>query len=530
MKSLKDGRYDMIMSKRLGSGNFADVYLAKDKQVGNDVAIKVIAMDKIRQYGEKLQRAIEKEVYVLRNLTKYENPYLLRFIDCFDTSNNKYLVLEFCNGGTLGDKLKKEKQIPEAKVLEYAYQMVVGLSALEEAGMSHRDLKPDNVFMHNDICKIGDFGFASHESKFTSSLGTCVYMGPEFYMGKGSMNSKVDVWAFGVTIHQLLFNGFPFDGNSAHEVIQGVINKSYTTPPGSTVGPDTVDMLKKCLDKNPDVRISFKDLRNHPAFRPFMPKTQDRLGADVKQSLFYAPTQGNNRANVYKDLNTHCVENGYIKPEVPQESQESITAKKNAFINKTLVEYRNAYMFFLEVSQNLENLKDTELCSFFVLKRALQRASVLLYYIKDENQPPKDILHNTEAHDWKKYLDSDYFMNFMPYLVYDIVELRSHFERKYDTLRKLYLSVDPKYEVWVNDNLEMSLRDALNLFARETARRNCKASNQGLDVAMKLVILNEIDTRDSTCSYLDNIREKVEKVVKNDAAVKGRIIEQYLAK
>lgn len=529
MKSLKDGRYEMIMSKRLGSGNFADVYLAKDNQTQQEVAIKVIAMDKIRQYGEKLSKAIEKEIYVLKNLTKYDNPYLLRFIDCFDTANNKYLVLEFCNGGTMGDKLKKEKALPESKVLEYAYQMVLGLSALEEAGMSHRDLKPDNVFIHNDICKIGDFGFASHESKFTSSLGTCVYMGPEFYVGKGHMNSKVDVWAFGVTIHQLLFNEFPFDGKSSHEVIQGVINRQYVPPSTNPVGPYTVDMLRRCLEKDPDRRISFRELRTHPAFQPFMPRTQDRLGADVKQSLFYGPAQGN-RANVYRDLNVHCVENGYLKPEEPKESEESLIAKKNAFINKILVEYRNAYMFFLEISQNLEAFKDTELCSFYILKRALQRASILLYYIKDENQPPQEILHNTSPTEWRKYTESDWFVNFMPYLIYDIVELRSYFERKYDVLKKLYVTLDPRYAAWINDDLEQSLREALHLFIKETSRLIYKSSTNGTDVAVKLAILNEIDVRDSTCPWLENIRENVEKIVRNDQNAKIRVVEQYLSK
>ena len=531
MKSLKNGRFDMIMSKRLGSGNFADVYLAKDNQTGQEVAIKVIAMDKIRKYGEKLQKAIEKEIYVLKNLTKYDNPYLLRFIDCFDTENNKYLVLEYCNGGTLGDKLKLEGKLTEAKVLEYAYQMVIGLSALEEAGMSHRDLKPDNVFMHNDICKIGDFGFASHESKFTSSLGTCIYMGPEFYVGRGSMNSKVDVWAFGVTIHQVLFNSFPYDGNSAQEVIQGVINKIYNVPADAKIGPHTVDLLKRCLDKDPNTRISFKELRNHPVFNPFMPKTQDRLGADVKASLFNpAAYNVGIDQNVYTALANHLTTVG-INKEEEKKNVENLIEKKNEFINKTLVEYRNAYMFFVEVSQNLDQLKDTDLCSFFMLKRALQRASRLLFYIKDEQQPSQDILHDTSAADWSNYLQCDMFMHFMPYVVYDVVEVRSLFERKFESLSRLYLGVNPAYAAWINDNLEINLRDAVNLFARETMRRHSQSSGKhGLDTSLKLVIANEIDTRDSTCTYLDNIREKVETLIKRDDATKTRVIEQYLSK
>lgn len=529
MKSLKDGRFEMIMSKRLGSGNFADVYLAKDNQTGQDVAIKVIAMDKIRKYGEKLQKAIEKEVYVLKQLTQYDNPYLLRFIDCFDTANNKYLVLEFCNGGTLGDILKKQGKLSEAKVLEYAYQMVMGLSALEEAGMSHRDLKPDNVFMHNDICKIGDFGFASHESKFTSSLGTCIYMGPEFYVGRGSMNSKVDVWAFGITVHQLLFNNFPYDGNSAQEVIQGVINKIYNVPSDANIGPNTADLIKRCLDKDPNTRISFKELRTHPAFKPFIPVTTNRLGADVKASLFNQPAGLHNmdQRNIYNQLANHLNNAGFTKPEEPK---ENLVAKKNEFINKTLVDYRNAYMFFVEVSQNLDHLHDTDLCAFFLLKRALQRASILLYYVRDEHQPPQNMLHDTTATDWNNYIQSELFVNFMPYLVYDVVEIRSLFERKFEGLSRLYLAANPAYGAWINDNLEINLREGLNMFIKDTARRHATVTKLGLNTSMMLLIVNEIDTRDSTCQYLDNIREKVERVIQNNDEAKTKIIMTYLSK
>lgn len=534
MKSLKDGRYEMNMSKRLGSGNFADVYLARDTQTGQDVAIKVIAMDKIRQYGDKLQRAIEKEIYVLKNLTKFENPYLLRFIDCFDTANNKYLVMEFCNGGTLGDVLKKRRILPEGETLEKGYQIVLGLSALEEAGISHRDIKPDNVFIHDNICKIGDFGFASHESKFTSSLGTCIYMGPEFYVGKGAMNSKVDVWAFGVTIHQLIFNGFPFDGHSQQEVIQMVINNEYNPPSTPKISPETADMLRRCLDKNPDTRISFKELRTHPAFKAYMPVTQNRLGADVKQSLFNVQYTGHIQPNVYQELKKECVENGYIKAEEEEKNkkkEEEARAAKNTFITKTLVEYKNAYMYYVEISQNLENVQETELCSFFILKRGLQRAASLLYYIKDENQPPEIMLHDTTPQDWQVYLKTEFFENFLPYCLYDVIDLRSLFEKKFELLRKLYLPHDPRYATWINDDLEMNLRDSFQIFVKETIKRLFQSGNPDtLDIALKMVILNEIDTKDSKCTYLDNIREKVEKLLKADVPTKQRIVSNYLSR
>ena len=524
MKSLKEDRFEMNMSKRLGTGNFADVYLATDKQTNQEVAIKVIAMNKIRQYGAKLERAIEKEIHVLKTLTQYDNPYLLRFIDCFDTANNKYLVLEFCNGGTMGDVLKKKGRLSEEESLEYCYQMVLGLSALEEASISHRDLKPDNVFLHNNICKIGDFGFASHESKFTSSLGTCVYMAPEFYIGKGTMNSKVDVWAFGVTLHQMIFQDFPFDGNSQPEVISGVVNKVYNPPGNPKISPLTADVLKRCLDKDPDRRISFKELRTHAAFNKWMPSTQNRLGNDVKMSLF-----GNDMRNVYQAVMQQGKTLGYIKEEPPANSANELREAKNKQILKSLVDYKNSYMFLSEISNNLELIKDASLASFFMLKRGLQKAAYLLYYIKDEKQPPASILPNASPNEWDDFLKEPMFVNFLPYVINDVITLRSVFEKKFEILRGLYIGYDERYQTLINDDLEIDLKELLYTLSKETVRKLLNGANpQGVDLAAKILVSHNIEKQDAKSPYLDNIREKVIALLRYPEDQKRKVVENFI--
>ncbi len=524
MKSLKDDRFEMNLSKRLGTGNFADVYSAQDKQTNQEVAIKVIAMNKIRQYGAKLERAIEKEIHVLKTLTQYDNPYLLRFIDCFDTSNNKYLVLEFCNGGTLGDVLKRKGRLPEEEALEYCYQMVLGLSALEEASISHRDLKPDNVFLHNNLCKIGDFGFASHESKFTSSLGTCVYMAPEFYIGKGTMNSKVDVWAFGITLHQMIFQDFPFDGNSQPEVISGVVNKVYNPPSNPKISPLTADVLRRCLDKDPDRRISFKELRTHAAFNKWMSTAQNRLGKEVKMSLF-----GTDMRNVYQDVMQQGKTLGYIKEEPPASSVNQNKEVKNKQILKSLVDWKNGYMFFSEISSNLEQIKDTSLTSFFMLKRALQKASHLLYYIKDEKQPPASILPEVTANEWDDFLKEQIFVNFLPYVINDVITLRSIFEKKLEVLRNLYVGYDPRYQMLINDDLELDQKELLVLLSKESVKKLLSgAYPQGVDLAAKVLVSHNIEKSDSKSPYLDNIREKVCALLKYPEEQKRKVVENFI--
>lgn len=524
MKTLKDERFEMNMSKRLGTGNFADVYLATDKQTNTEVAIKVIAMNKIRQYGAKLERAIEKEIYVLKALTQYDNPYLLRFIDCFDTANNKYLVLEFCNGGTLGDVLKSRGRLSEEESLEYCYQMILGLSALEEASISHRDLKPDNVFLHNNICKIGDFGFASHESKFTSSLGTCVYMAPEFYIGKGTMNSKVDVWAFGITLHQMIFQDFPFDGNSQPEVISGVVNKVYNPPSNPKISPLTAEVLRRCLDKDPDRRISFKELRTHAAFQKWMPSTQNRLGNDVKMSLF-----GNDMRNLYQGVMQQGKSLGYIKEEPPANSAAEIQEAKNKKILKTLVDFKNSYMFLNEISSNLELIKDTSLASFFILKRALQKAVHLLYYIKDEKQPPAWILPDVNPNEWDGFLKDQMFVNFLPYVINDVITLRSIFEKKYEILRGLYVGYEARYQTLINDDLEIDFKELLHMLSKETVRKLLNAAiAQGVDLAAKILISHNIEKNEAKSPYMDDIRQKVIALLRHPEDQKRKVVEAFI--
>lgn len=116
----------------------------------------------------------------------------------------------------------------------------------------------------------------------------------------------------------------------------------------------------------------------------------------------------------------------------------------------------------------------------------------------------------------------------MPYLIYDVVDLRNHFERQYDTSSKLYISHNPSYAKWINDDLQQNLSEALTIFVKDCIRRLFDASNkQKLDMGLQLIVINEIDQRDSTCSYLDNIRSKVDGLLSNNEQA-ARIIDNYI--
>ncbi len=98
------------------------------------------------------------------------------------TTNNFYFVYEFCNGGTLDRQMQKDGPFPEKKALFYFKQMIEAFKVLSKNNIMHRDLKPDNILMHNGMIKLGDFGFCKSledSAEMTNTmLGSPIYMAP----------------------------------------------------------------------------------------------------------------------------------------------------------------------------------------------------------------------------------------------------------------------------------------------------------------------------------------------------------------
>lgn len=165
---------------------------------------------------------------------------------------------------------KKGKPFSEKEALGITYQIVLGLSALSENNIVHRDMKPENIFINKRVFKLGDFGFAREVTdKFTTQLGTCLYMGPEFY-NNDELTSKVDVWALGCMFHQMLFNELCYDGRNQMDVQNKVKNTPYKLPKGAKLDPKTENLIMGMLEKKPQDRLSIQDLRNHSVIFSFV--------------------------------------------------------------------------------------------------------------------------------------------------------------------------------------------------------------------------------------------------------------------
>ena len=136
--------------------------------------------------------------------------------------------------------------------MEIAYQLARGLQFIVKKKVVHRDIKPDNVFIKKEgnhtLYKLGDFGFAVKKQMNEEIVGTPIFMSPELFREE-TYGSEVDVWAYGLLVHYLLFKEHYFMENTESKVKKRVLETRYTLSPQqrSKISPATADLLTRCL-------------------------------------------------------------------------------------------------------------------------------------------------------------------------------------------------------------------------------------------------------------------------------------------
>ena len=176
-----------ILKEQLNKGNFGTVYKGVDTDSNELRAIKVI--NNTNLYTTRQKQALQREVQIMLNI-KHEN--IVKLYDHLETSNNNYLVLEFCSGGDLS---QFNTGIGESQTIIFLSQIVKALKVLYEYNILHRDLKPANIFLTDNKIKLGDFGLSRRinlENVASTYVGTPFYMSPEVLMVRNNTNERYD--------------------------------------------------------------------------------------------------------------------------------------------------------------------------------------------------------------------------------------------------------------------------------------------------------------------------------------------------
>eukprot|EP01084_Bolivina_argentea_P029435 54664_1 len=214
-----------ISTDLIGSGTFATVKHCI--RISDHKAFAVKILDRQRLSTRELL-ALKDEIRILKSL---EFPYIIDMIDCFDNTNQIYLILELCEGGDLFAQMLRQpnRRFNEERSALIAYIIAQTLKYLHEHFVVHRDLKPENVlFTKNGVLKLTDFGMA-HYVKLPPALhvmhtccGTPHYVAPEV-LTMEEYTCKIDLWSLGVILYVMLSGYQPFNHKSINVMYDMIV-------------------------------------------------------------------------------------------------------------------------------------------------------------------------------------------------------------------------------------------------------------------------------------------------------------------
>jgi len=260
-----------IEEDELGKGSFAKVRKVTRKADGDIFALKMIK--KAGKSAEDLV-ALQREIAILAKLN-HEN--VVKLMDWCETKKRIYMVVQFCDGGDVFERILKQKTFSEKEAAHVVRKVAEGLRHVHDNHIIHRDLKPDNLmYLTKDATSnimIIDFGLAGDASHgpLSTPCGTAHYVAPEVLSGK-AYNGKADMWSLGVIIYMLLC-GFPpfFDAQGNQKRLYKLIKLGkyrFPSPYWDYVSEPAKDLIKQLLTLDVEKRLSAQQVMAHKWVNP----------------------------------------------------------------------------------------------------------------------------------------------------------------------------------------------------------------------------------------------------------------------
>lgn len=253
--------------EQIGKGSFGTVFRSKVEESAEEFAVKQIPRAKA-QRDQAYLKALEEEIITLKYI---KHPNIVRFVQLLITSNNYYLVTELCNQGSLKDYLnaRPRAEQTETEALTLMVQIRDGFEELRAHKVTHNDFKAENVFLHNDVIKIGDFGSAVYKKGRQGLISGSPYIqAPELlYWDQFSGRKDVtDLWSIGCVFYYILFRAHPYPIDSLMSMNRALTDDEFKLDFPHKISSQLADLLTRLLQRNPDERIGWTDFFRHPAF------------------------------------------------------------------------------------------------------------------------------------------------------------------------------------------------------------------------------------------------------------------------
>jgi serine/threonine-protein kinase len=294
-----------IISK-LGAGGMGEVYLAEDTRLDRQVALKILP-EEFAKNDERMRRFVQEA----KSASALNHPNIITIYEIGETSETYYIATEYIEGETLRHHIQHSRT-KTREILDVMVQVASALSAAHQAGIIHRDIKPDNIMLRPDgIVKVLDFGLAKLSEKSTPKtdseaatvskkvtdpgtiMGTVAYMSPEQARGK-QVDARTDIFSLGVMLYEMIAGRVPFAGESSTDVLAAILDKEPLPLMrfADEVPTELQRIVSKCLRKERDERY-----QTMKGLLADLKELRDEIALEAKLERSIRPANSGGREN-----------------------------------------------------------------------------------------------------------------------------------------------------------------------------------------------------------------------------------------
>lgn len=334
--TLIEGKYEIL--KLIGKGGMSEVYLAMDKNLNKQWAVKEI---KKRARDKNNEVVVQSAIAEANMMKKLDHPCLPRIVDIIDKEDVIYVVMDYIEGEPLNKVLERDGAQPQETVIEWAEELcgVLDYLHMQNPPIIYRDMKPANIMLQpNGNIKLIDFGIAreykEHNLEDTVSLGTKGYAAPEQFGGKGQTDQRTDIYCLGVTLYHLV------TGKNPCEPPYEIYPIRYWNP---NLSSGLESIILKCTRINPELVYFTKEyVTAETVLANAMPEVKERMIARILDAFTQIINLGfldiayvdNRLDNIYVDPATEEVKIIYLPIQIP-----GVTKNKNTFENELKAQF-----------------------------------------------------------------------------------------------------------------------------------------------------------------------------------------------
>ncbi|XP_072781889.1 serine/threonine-protein kinase Nek11 isoform X2 [Taeniopygia guttata] len=264
------------IQRKLGNGSFGSVYLVNDRKAKREElkVLKKISVGDLKP-NETVEANLEAQL-----LSRLDHPAIVKFYASFVERDSFCIITEYCEGGDLDFKIQEYKDsgkmFTQSQIIDWFIQLLLGVNYMHERRILHRDLKAKNIFLKDNLLKIGDFGVScllmSSCDLATTLTGTPYYMSPEVLKHQG-YNTKSDIWSLGCILYEMCCMNHAFSGQNFLSVVLKIVEGETPSLPDRY--PSKLNaVLCRMLSKNPSLRPAAAEILKSPYIDEQLKKIQ----------------------------------------------------------------------------------------------------------------------------------------------------------------------------------------------------------------------------------------------------------------